>query len=135
MSFKCDYCGKQVPAGQPINYVVTETRQKVYQNEIKTGKMRGTLEDSTGSEIVRQIKTCPKCYKELTGMEPRIIIPVAAVSKTSKVHPNPRSKKTWHNPQQKPSTATGVRPPRKDQRPPRAAPIVEVVNKITLVKE
>jgi len=138
MSFKCDYCAKNMPPRQPVNYVVTETRQKTYSNELKYGKMRGTIEESTGQEIVKQIMTCPDCYRTLTGLEPRVLVPTA-VSKAPKIHQNPREeKKRWNNPRstnRKPPFIRHDYPKAKDQKPVRPAPIVEVINPLTLVKE
>ena len=99
MSFKCEHCQKQQPVGQTINYVVTETRQRTYQNEILYGRMRGTMQESRGSEIVKQIKACPDCYKALTGLEPRIVLTTVAISKNNKVHIAPReeTRRPWRN--------------------------------------
>ena len=141
MSFTCERCKKQQPSGQTINFVVTETRQRTYENELKYGKTRGTLQQSTGTEIVKQVKACPVCYKELTGLEPEgIIIPVTAISKTMKVHYEKREEKRWTNPHR-----TFHRPGRgnrqdnqttvKQTRPERHGPIVEVVNPVRVVKE
>jgi hypothetical protein len=131
MSFKCEKCNKQQPAGQPVNFVVTETRQKTYSNEIVHGKMRGTIEESVGTEIVREIRACPACYRELTGLDPLVIVPVAAVAKAPKVHQREDHRERWRNPRH----GKGNRDQNKDQRPQRPAPVVEVVNKLTFVKE
>ena len=141
MSFRCEHCKKQQPSGQVTNMVVTETRQRTYENELKRGKMRGTLQQSTGTEIVKQIKTCPVCYKELTGLEPRgVIIPVTAISKTMKVHHEKREEKRWTNPHRtfhrgNRGSRQNNQPVVKQTRPERHGPIVEVVNPVRIVKE
>ena len=97
--------------------------------------MQGTIEESIGSEIVKQIMACPSCYKELTGLEPRVHVSVAAISKTSKVHHGKEERRPWRNPRNNKVNRGGDRAQHPGQREPRPAPIVEVVNKLSIVKE
>lgn len=69
--FICENCTQQVPLRQPVNYVVTEKRKKAYEKPIKKKRRIVEYELVLGWEIVKQKKTCPDCFKQLTGEEPR----------------------------------------------------------------
>jgi hypothetical protein len=105
--FKCENagCGKLVKSGQPANRIITEKREKVYSKPIRKRKGGRIVDykDVFGSEIVKEIKVCPKCFRELTGTEPRMISeekkPIPRRYKGFNA-PLPRRKK-WQNPRAK----------------------------------
>jgi hypothetical protein len=72
--FYCQKCGVLNQVGQPINKVVTESREKTYVNTYRKNEYSQPREFETkGWEIVKEIKTCPKCYTELTGKTPQVV--------------------------------------------------------------
>ena len=86
MSFICEHCKNPQPHHQTINFVVTETREKTYENLHQVSEFKEITEVSHGQEIVKQKACCPECYRTLTGLEPRKVLTEQAVSKTNKVH-------------------------------------------------
>ena len=76
MSFNCDKCSKTTAPRQPINYVVTEKRDKEYFFPVKRSREnrdRETSGQSEGYETVKEIKTCPQCFTKLTGNIPKVV--------------------------------------------------------------
>lgn len=51
--YKCQKCGAQVSKGTPEIKTITKTRTKVYKHKDR--------EDSTGWEIVEEIRVCKSC--------------------------------------------------------------------------
>lgn len=93
--FRCqnDKCNKVCKPGQPQHNVVIETRDKSYERKLFRGKRFIRTEEVLGSEIVTEIKVCPDCYKEMTGLEPRKV----------QTHTNVRDlKETYDNKKRKP---------------------------------
>ncbi len=70
--FTCENCNTTVRTRQPENKVVTEKRIKQYQKKSKTD--RHDVDLIYGWEIVKEIRACPSCFEQLTGMEPRLIV-------------------------------------------------------------
>ena len=68
--FISEKCRKTTQDNQPVNTVVVEKRNKRYINTVKKNKRTFTIE-SEGWEIVKEIKTCPDCYQQFTGIEGR----------------------------------------------------------------
>jgi hypothetical protein len=54
MCYRCEACGKQSDYHQPMVKVVTKTRIKHYENDVRE---KGIVK-SIGTEIVKEIKTC-----------------------------------------------------------------------------
>lgn len=103
--FKCENksCNTQVPARQPVNRIITETREKTYENFVyKRGKKSQHVRLDKGYEIVKQIEVCPECYINMTGLKPKLNLqpPQAPVRSKPKFNTNKRDKKTWRNPNQ-----------------------------------
>ncbi len=120
--FKCQNCSTTVPAGQPMNKVVTEKRHKNYENFIKRGMFdKGRMVYSEGWEIVKEIAACPACFTTSTGMEPK----VREVTPPKKrwVPNNERSERP-RKPFKKPFNKN------QDRRPPQ----VEKINPVKIVK-
>lgn len=70
--FRCENkkCNKVCEPRQPQHTVVVQTRDKQYQRKIyKHGKVVH-VEDTYGTEIVKELKVCPECYQQMTGEEP-----------------------------------------------------------------
>ena len=67
--FKCQQCGKSTKSNQPENKVIMETRDKNYENTVRKSRYN-KQKFSNGWEIVKEIRVCPKCYKQITGQEP-----------------------------------------------------------------
>lgn len=149
--FKCESkdspdCVRVTSPRQPANYVIVEQRPQKYQNYIKKG-FSTYLKVSEGREIVRQINTCPSCYKFLTGNEPMLFQPPVILSKETKEEPyrevklpkfnNPRFNRARKGPNftgeleaiRRMEAREGDRQPSQ-----RKKPIVEVVNKLELLK-
>ncbi len=66
--FRCAKCKQSVGPRVPQVKVVTETRQRSYENVVmveneKTGRMDPVTVRSEGSEIVREVAMCPQCAK------------------------------------------------------------------------
>lgn len=68
MSYKCQECKTQVPAGIPSRKRVVKTRAKIYKDADFniTGR---------GQEIVKEITICPVCNGEETCLEPKVSAP------------------------------------------------------------
>ena len=63
--FKCEICHKTSKSGEKQNKKVVEVRDKVYYYIDKSGKEK----QSHGTEIVKEIKVCDKCYLKLIEEE------------------------------------------------------------------
>ena len=76
--FRCENkgCNTITLSQQPENKIVLEKRPMTYENTIKRGKNKGTVQTTTGWEIIKEIRVCPDCYKEITGEEPRKFKPI-----------------------------------------------------------
>lgn len=84
--FKCGNCNTSTQPRQPVNYVILEKREKVYENTIFRGSYRGELNVSQGNEIVKQIEACPGCFGKLTGLAPKMVeVRVAPLREENKV--------------------------------------------------
>jgi len=89
--FKCENTGCKVivKPRQPENRIVVEIRETSY----LVPRTKKKKEQTTyGWEIVKEIKVCPDCYREITGEEPRLVLnPVYQLPE--KIHS--RKKKRW----------------------------------------
>jgi len=83
-------CGRISEPGQPQHKVVTETREKTYIRRFRRYDRTWDQEEVLGSEIVKEIRVCPDCYLDLTGLEP---------IRLEKIRPEP--KKQFHPRQNK----------------------------------
>lgn len=88
--FKCGNCKNDTLPGQPVNYVITVKREKVYENPVVKGPDRGGWNITQGHEIVKQIKACPTCFGTLTGLAPKIADPKP--QQVKQVEPRPQFK-------------------------------------------
>lgn len=126
--FRCENrgCNKLTQPRQPVNMVVLETRPQVYENKIRRGKHKGKMKRTSGTEIVKEIKVCPKCYEAMTGNQAQKARPV---SKPTIVDSRPRFKdrpprnKKWQNPRRK---KKGVQA-KSTKQTEKKKPIVEVI--------
>lgn len=137
--FKCDNCGDQVGLHQPLNKVITERRNRNYENypkrriiesdrnkEFRPAPYRRNEQPfyTKGWEIIKEIAACAKCYTTLTGMQAQIREPVLAK------RANPRfidaeSTRKYGNHER------ATQPKEHKERKP---PVVETINPIKLEK-
>ena len=94
-----DRCCRQVETRQPINYIISERRQKTYEVPVKRGRKVIGSEIIEGWEIVTELKVCPKCYQVLTGKTPKMqmkpkLQPKQPVKFDTR---RPTRKKPWQN--------------------------------------
>ena len=61
MSFICQQCHAPQPPGISPVMKVVETRQKKYVNTILDEEEREKVLETTGLEIVREMRLCPTC--------------------------------------------------------------------------
>jgi len=126
-------CGKQVEPRQPVNYIISERRKKTYDKPVKKGNRIIGVDLVEGWEIVKQLKVCPRCFKILTGKQPKMQIkPSPFQRKPAKFDTRPPRRKKWRNPKDKGGSrgagATSA------QSSPKKKPVVKKVNPIPLVK-
>lgn len=77
--FKCQDCGAQMPAGQPENRIVVESRPCTYPPVTKNKSRRFFRPE--GWEIVREDKVCPDCYERITQKPAnKAVVPVSTKS-------------------------------------------------------
>jgi hypothetical protein len=62
--YRCPSCRKTQTAGSKQVKVVTQTRERTYQNTIRRGKTTKVIE-SKGSEIVKEVGVCQNCADKL----------------------------------------------------------------------
>ncbi len=92
--FKCQNCNANTALGQPAGNVVIERRSKTYKKLLRKGDIAWV----EGFEVVKEIKTCPKCYTSLTGQQaPTKRIPTV-IEKKPRYSKSPRKKRKWRNP-------------------------------------
>ncbi len=142
--FRCEVeiCGRLSKPRQPVNKIVTETRTKFYQKVHKKGRMKGTVETIQGSEIVKELDACPKCYRKITGKDPKEFVPAPApVVEARPPSRRPRRKKQWINPKVKGKKSAVKQHSKKHwdktkdtQQRDKRKPEVQVINKIRLEK-
>jgi len=131
--FRCENkgCGKMVPPRTPINFIVTERREKTYENPVyRRGKPTKKTQWTKGWEIANEIKVCPGCFQKITGQKPQATRP-AAKSPTIETRSafkdrRPHKKKPWRNPKNKKRGPTQ----KKEEVKPKKVPIVEKINPI-----
>ena len=111
--FRCENkkCNKITPPRQPCNSIVTEWRDKEYKCTFQRGRGRGEDFYTSGREIAKEIKVCPDCFREITGEEPNILIPLKP-----EVSEKTFKRRGWHD-------------PNRQKRSSRKAPVVERVAK------
>jgi hypothetical protein len=63
MSFRCDVCHDAQRSGTTQTLVVIEKREKAYSTFNPKTKQ---TKQSKGWEIVKEIKACPRCVRELS---------------------------------------------------------------------
>lgn len=105
--FKCENkeCNKTVPPNQPENHIIIETRDRTYENPVyKNGKPSSKVQFTQGTEIVEEIRTCPKCFTKITGNIPLKAIPQKAQVVTKSTFKDERPRKKWKNPRPKKDT-------------------------------
>ena len=136
--FKCqnEFCNKTVQPRQPVNRIITEQREKVYQKPVRRkygGRVVGH-DDVYGLEIVKEICVCPKCYRKLTGKEPKMIIKGSKIAETIKGFNTkpPRRKKRdkWQKKKQETHAKKST-----SESTPKKKVIVEKINPIQVIKE
>ena len=147
--FRCqnEHCGALVPPRQPVNRIVTERRQQTYQKPIRKRK-RGKIirwDDVEGWEIVKEIQVCPKCFRKLTGREPRMVCEQKKpqTRKYQGFNTRPPRRKKWQNPRAKKAqgsgshkkSSTGTPKGRPSSNSTRKSPVVQKVNPIKIIKE
>jgi len=125
--YKCESkgCKRLVPSRTPQSKIVTETRRQVYENKIKRGREKGKFKRTEGSEIVREISVCPKCYSDLTGKiapapRPATKAKVVDTRRFKSAKDRPYKKKKWKNPRTKVEHSDKAK---------KKGPIVEVINR------
>lgn len=104
--FRCENkgCGKAVPPRTPINFVTTEEREQTYENPVyRKGKTTKRNQFTRGTEIVKQIKVCPKCFERITGEKAQVARPASrsTASERSSFQDRRPHKKPWKNPKNK----------------------------------
>jgi hypothetical protein len=128
--FFCENCENLVPVNQPENHIVTKKREKVYDTVVKYGPNRGTSQQVTGWEIVKEIKVCPSCFTKMTGQEALLAIEKPEVKKV--IEPvMPRRDNRNFRPRNNSSrwdSRPVIRPPEVKR------PIVEKVNNLKIVR-
>ena len=113
--FKCKECKKTVPPHQPENHIVTERRDRTYENPVyKNGKPGSKVQFTQGTETVKEIRVCPKCFAKITGNAPIKAIPQKTQVVTKSSFKDERPRKKWKNPR-----------PEKDSK--KKKPVVEYV--------
>jgi hypothetical protein len=133
--FRCEVkgCDRVTPPRQPVNKIITETRQRFYEKVHKRGKLKGTVETIKGSEIVREIDSCPQCFLRITGQQPKEYIPPPppVIEEEEIERPKKRRrKKKWINPKGRLNKFR-----KQVEKEPKKKPVVQVVNKLQVVKE
>lgn len=125
--YRCENksCRKLVPIRTPQSKVVTETRSQVYENKIKRGKNKGKMKKTEGTEIVKEISVCPKCFSNFTGEvaptpRPARRPEIVETKRFGSAKDRPYKKKNWKNPR---TRSDGSKLPSKKK------PVVEVINK------
>lgn len=63
MSFRCDFCNKPQKSGSSPVMIVTEKRQRVYE-EVRDGN-KLIDKGGVGWEIAKEKKACAKCIKRM----------------------------------------------------------------------
>ncbi len=100
--FRCGNCKTSTHPRQPVNYVVLEKREKVYENPVVRGPDRGGWNITQGHEIVKQIQACPTCFGTLTGLQPKLVeiraAPVVEKPKTERERFKPRQRRDFNKP-------------------------------------
>jgi len=136
--FKCqnEFCGKIVPPRQPVNRIVTECRQKEYTNDIVKRERVVGVKESSGSEIVKEISVCPKCFSRLTGKRPKLADQRKRPDTRKQPGFNARPpRKKWQNPKRTESSTTHQRTHNSDSSVSSTRkPVVEKVNPIPIIK-
>lgn len=142
--FRCESerCGRVTAPHQPVNRIVTEWREKMYENKIRRGKRKGEIKETFGREIVREIKVCPECYVLHTGDQP--VKYVAKVQEQPKFERRPRfskddrpRNKKWRNPR-KGKGKFEAKGKQTATQPEKKKPVVQVINPLSaapIVKE
>ena len=70
--FKCDRCDKITDVREPCHKVVVETRPKIYktikviENFKEEGVKTERVIESKGTEIVKELRLCTKCFTQPT---------------------------------------------------------------------
>jgi len=126
-----------------VNYIVTERRRKFYDKKIYKGRgekkrcvgvEEGAIE---GSEIVKEIKVCPKCFLELTGLQPKMQTAAPAPRKKLQGFNRPPPRRKWKNPKAGKSSSNRSTNSQKisdGQTSRRKGPVVEKVPRLTKQK-
>ena len=126
--YKCqnDRCEKIVSPRTPENIIITKTREKTYTNPGKKKHYDPIV--THGTEIVEEIRVCPKCYQVLTGREPgrqRASQNVRILTTQEKKKPSRRKRRPGR---------PGRNPPR-TRKPNEKKVVVERVNPLKVIKE
>lgn len=142
----CDLPDRLVPARQPVNRIVTERRKRQYEKKIrkKYSKKVIGVELVDGWEIVTEICVCPKCFRKLTGMTPRLVQSPAPAprKKYEGFNTKPPRKKKWQNPNDRKKSSKnygnksgGSSKKQGSKSGQSRKPVVQKVNALKVVKE
>jgi len=139
--FKCenDQCKEITKPRQPINRIIVENRIKHYINKVKKGRKTKIIE-SSGKEIIKEIAVCPKCYRTITGKEPRLHIQTGSIlverEEYTKPHPFKKNKKgKWRNPRVgKEYNKFSTKPRLQEEKVETKVVVVQTVNPLPMVK-
>lgn len=130
--FRCqvEHCKEVTAPRQPINRVVVERRKVTYKNTKRRGRKSITFE-TEGWEIVCQLDACPKCFRQLTGLEPKVHAPEqgSIVVERHEYKKHPFKKKKWKNPRRSKEKGQSTEPEYEVKKVQ-----VEVVNPIQIIK-
>ena len=61
--YYCERCSKLSKSGETQFNIVTETREKLYVNEVYRDRKKKVIH-SKGREIVEEVKVCQLCYND-----------------------------------------------------------------------
>lgn len=135
MSFRCENQSCQIVTerGQPINRIVTERRDKQYEKLFTKGKRKGQVDEIIyGWEIVKEIKVCPRCYRILTGMQPKTILNNNKKFKNAPQEKPKYKQRRFKDNKYKKNVSSKQNKP--EQKVSRKKPVVEVINPLPIVK-
>lgn len=73
--YKDQVTGELIGPNIPMNKVVVEKRERVYEKTIRHGPNKGMTEQVYGWEIVKEVIVGPDTYRKMTGEEPNKLKP------------------------------------------------------------
>lgn len=141
--FTCQVCGTTTKPRQPINVVITDKRPQTYKRffwQDDNDRRPPRWEMVEGWEIVKERHVCPTCYKDLTGLAPKMVEERTVVLiekpkqrprdqfhkiKIDKTDPNWKKKQELSEIRRRESKSIDPRPPIE-----RKKPVVEFVQRV-----